>query len=78
MHGDLIVSNDLYWFGIVANCDQLDIFEEPDESSSVVTTLREHAEVMVDSDELEGKFYKICTAAGVEGYCLKRYIAFNE
>ena len=56
--------------GIVTDCLSLSIREEPDSDGKVIGTVDALSELMID----EG-FYKVCTEAGVEGFCSKRYVA---
>lgn len=52
--------------------------EQPDAASEPIMKLNAGSEVMVDLDNSTEDYYKVCTAVGVEGYCLKRYIKLNE
>lgn len=59
--------------GFVTNCKRLNLRTEPNENAEVRLILQEGEEVMV-AGEANEKFYSVCTAAGVEGYCMKDYI----
>lgn len=60
--------------GVVANCDRLNMRKEPSADSEILTVLDRDAKVVVEiiSDDT---FYKVCAASGLEGYCMKNYIA---
>lgn len=60
--------------GVVADCAKLNVREEANAEASVLTTLAKGAKVKVDFFESTNDFYKVCTEAGVEGYCMKDYI----
>jgi hypothetical protein len=32
---------------------------------------------MIDEKESTEEFYKVCTAAGIEGFCMKKFIAIQ-
>lgn len=59
---------------IVVNCAKLNVREEPSPKAEVVATIDASNEVVVYDSESFGNYYKICTAAGIEGYCVKDYL----
>ena len=61
----------------VVNCLRLPIHEKPSLDSSIVCKLRYLTEVEVDLYESTKNFYKIYTAIGAEGYCLKDQIVLK-
>lgn len=61
--------------GVVTECIRLRVREMPDaskENTIAVLTLAD--EVLVDLDHSTSDFYKVITAAGLEGYCMKKFI----
>ena len=60
--------------GVVANCVKLNVREKPVAGSRVVGIIDATTELTVSTDDSFGVFYKICTASGVEGYCVKDYV----
>ena len=60
-------------FGTVS-CPMLNIRAEANVESEIVSVLRKEAEVTINEEESTEDFYKVCTAAAVEGYCMKQYI----
>ena len=60
--------------GVVTECAKLNVRQEPSTDAEVVTTIMIGTEVMVDVAESTEDFYKVCTGAGVEGYCMKKFI----
>lgn len=61
--------------GVVTDCVKLNVRKEPSPDAEVVAVIELLSEVAVDMDASSEGFYKICTAAGIEGYCMKKYIA---
>lgn len=64
-----------YCTGVVTKCVQLRVRETPDafiENTIGVLTLAD--EVLIDLDNSTSDFYKVTTAAGSEGYCMKKFI----
>lgn len=61
----------------VVNCLRLHIFSEPDTDSEIINKVRYLTEVEVDLGESTKDFYKICTAVGAEGFCIKEHITIK-
>lgn len=64
--------------GVVTDCVRLYVRKEPSADGEVVTVIDCLSKVMVDMDASANDFYKICTAAGVEGFCMRKYIALKR
>lgn len=64
--------------GIVTNCETMNIREEPSLTAKVICFVPAGTEVMVSQEKPLSGFYKVCTAAGIEGYCMKPFIKFKE
>lgn len=60
--------------GYVTNCAKLNVRDEPTPHSNVLCTIEQDSEVEIDEAQSTEDYYKICTAAGVEGYCVKYFI----
>ena len=65
-------------FGIVIDCVALNVRVRPSMDSEIITTLSAQSIVEVDLDQSVEEFYKICNAAGIEGFCAKRYIQLKD
>ena len=61
--------------GVVTGCSSLNVRSEAAVDSEIVSALRVGAEVTIDEDDSTEDFFKVCTSAGVEGYCVKQYIS---
>lgn len=61
--------------GIVSDCAKLNIRKLPSPDADKVTVVEEGTPLMVDIDNSTGKYYKVYTESGLEGYCLKDYVA---
>lgn len=64
--------------GIVTGCEKLRVREQANANATVVCEIKVGSEVMIDEEESAGAFYKVCTGAGVEGFCMKDYIVINQ
>lgn len=59
---------------MIVNCFLIAVRKEPNPESELVCELPSSTNLVIDDQETSGKFYKICTPAGIEGYCLKKFI----
>lgn len=64
--------------GVVTDCTKLNVRAEPNPNADVVAVISMLTEVVVDTDASTSGFYKICTAAGIEGFCMRKYIAIRK
>ena len=60
--------------GVVNGCSRLNVRETPVATATVVCTIEQGSEVSINEGESTDKFYKVYTASGFEGYCMKQYI----
>lgn len=60
--------------GRVYGCAKLNVRKEPKFDADVVCTLYCHTDVEINEDQSTDDFYKIYTASGIEGFCMKTYI----
>lgn len=63
--------------GIVTGCARLNVRNDPSTTARILCALNESTEVMIDEDNSTEDFYKVCTATGVEGYCMKDFITLS-
>lgn len=73
-NADVEEKTDEIKIGIVANCNRLNIRKEPNASAEIVCEVVCKAELMVDEKESTDEFYKVCTATGMNGFCMKNFI----
>lgn len=64
-----------YEMGKVVNCKKLNIRVAPDKTAAVVKEVEKGVELMIDPSDSTDDFYKVCTESGVEGYCMKLFVA---
>ena len=60
--------------GIVANCSKLNIRSEPSTDGDVVSVLAVGSEVKINLPESNKGWFKVCTATGVDGYCMRKFV----
>lgn len=64
--------------GTVVNCAKLNVRKNPSVNADIICELLKLAEVMISDSESTDEFYKINTDSGIEGFCMKKYIAVNQ
>lgn len=62
--------------GVVKNCSSLNLRNRPNLDSDIITELPVSTKVTI-LHEANATFYRIATPAGVEGYCMKKYITIE-
>lgn len=60
--------------GTVAGCEKLNVRKSANKWAEVVCEIPVGSEVVIREDESTEEFYKVCTAAGAEGFCMREYI----
>lgn len=64
--------------GIVADCRKLNVRKRPSVNAPIVCTIPVNTEVEILVEESTDEFYYVYTATGVEGFCVRDYIAINS
>ena len=64
--------------GIVMNCNRLNVRAAALMTSTIVTVITEGTEVLINESASTNEFYKVWTAAGFEGFCLKKFIEIKQ
>ena len=60
--------------GVVVNCAKLNVRAEPRIDAAVVCILDAMSEIEINIGESTSEWFKICTATGVEGYCMRKFV----
>lgn len=61
--------------GVVVDCVKLNVREQPNPNADILGIINEGSEVLVNEEESTDDFYKICTSAGLEGYCMRKFVS---
>lgn len=64
--------------GVVTDCVKLNVRKEASPDGEILAIIDFFSEVMVDLDASTDEFYKVFIPAGIEGFCMKKYIALNR
>lgn len=60
--------------GVVSDCSKLNVRKEPVITSEPVCVVPVKSVLLVDPDSSTDEWYKVYTEAGMEGYCMKKYV----
>jgi len=63
--------------GFVTNCKKLNVREKPRTDAPIICEVDYQTELTIDEKESTEEFYKVYTAAGIEGFCMKKFIAIQ-
>lgn len=63
--------------GIIIDCFKLNVRKSPMISAEIVCEIPNQTEVMINEKESTDDFYKICTASGIEGFCMRKHISIK-
>lgn len=63
--------------GVVTGCSRLNVRGAATTDSDPVGVIEDGCEVEIDKEKSTADFYKICTAAGLEGFCMKKFIVIK-
>ena len=56
-------------------CEKLNVRSDATVDSEPVGVINRDSKVFIYEDESTEEFYKVCTATGLEGYCMKKFIS---
>lgn len=60
--------------GTVANCMKLNVRVKPRADADVLCVLDVNSELEIDMEKSTSDWFHINTAAGVDGYCMRRFV----
>ena len=60
--------------GVVTNCPRLRVRAAASTNAEVLCEIEIGSEVTIDKTKSTKEFYAVCTSAGVEGFCMKKFI----
>lgn len=60
--------------GFVSDCTKLNVRVEPAIDADVVCVLNSGTEIEINVNKSTDEWFSICTAAGIEGYCMRKFV----
>lgn len=64
--------------GVVTDCLKLNIRKEPCKDSEVAAIVNCLDELSIDTEASVDGWYAVCTATGIEGFCMKEFVAVRK
>ena len=64
--------------GKVVGCGKLNVRKEPKITADVVCEVAINSELMIDLGSSTEEWYSVCTAAGSEGFCMKKFVEIQQ
>lgn len=64
--------------GVVANCVKLNVRAKPIADADVLCVLDANSEMEINMAKSNKDWYYVSTAAGVDGYCMRKFINVNK
>lgn len=64
--------------GVVTDCLRLNIRKKPDAGAKILGEVEALSEVTVDPDKSTDEWFSVCTEAGIEGFCVKKFIVIRQ
>ena len=60
--------------GVVVDCAKLNVRVAPNTAADIVCVLNVASEFEIDIAKSTDEWFHVCTAAGVEGYCMRKFV----
>lgn len=60
--------------GMVVGCSKLNVRAAADLFADIVCVLDNRSEIVIDVNKSDRDWFYICTATGVEGYCMRKFV----
>ena len=64
--------------GVVTGCLNLNIYKDASYGADIVAVVSALSELCVDLDNSTDDWYFVCTASGIEGFCMKKFVAIRH
>ena len=71
------VKNSKTIYGVV-DCAKLNIREQPNMSADVICIVARDAELLIGEEESNDEWLYVCTNTGIEGYCMRKFVAVKQ
>lgn len=60
--------------GVVAGCSKLNVRVAPNAIADVACTINIATEIKINLAKSTDEWFHVCTAAGIEGYCMRKFV----
>lgn len=63
--------------GTVIGCIKLNVRVNPSATADVVCVLDAKSEIKINVAKSDNEWFSVCTATGIEGYCMRKFVEAN-
>ena len=63
--------------GTVVNCAKLNVRAEASANAEVVDVLAVNTEIEINVEKSNNEWFNVCTASGINGYCMRKFVNAN-
>ena len=60
--------------GVIANCAKLNVRVAPNATADILCVLNVASEIEINLEKSTDEWYNVCTASGIEGYCMRKFV----
>ena len=60
------------------NCVALNVREQPNTETLSLAIVHKDMKLRIDIDSSTDEWFAVCTATGIEGYCVKKYVDVEQ
>lgn len=60
--------------GVIVKCGRLNVRSNPNATANVLCVLNAGSEVAINVEKSTDEWFNVCTATGVEGYCMREFV----
>lgn len=60
--------------GVVVNCAKLNMRAKPNANAAVICVLNAASEIEINIEESTDEWFRVYTATGVDGYCMRKFV----
>jgi len=64
--------------GLVFDCARLNVRKKPKLSAEVIAEIPLNSKVEIDESKSTDDWFKVCTEAGIEGFCMKKFVTISK
>ena len=64
--------------GVVSGCSKLNIRKSPSVSADILCEAVLNTELIIDLDRSNDGWFSICTPAGIEGFCMRKFVEVKQ
>lgn len=64
-------------YAYVDKCEKLNVRKNPSKTADIACVIPAKSTVTIDMSKSTNDWYSVCTAAGIEGFCMKNFLTIK-